>query len=184
MNKKNTKEHEEKVVDWIEQVTKHKASKGGDITSFKDGKTLCALVNAIKPGVAKTSPLDMPFGHRENIVAFLKAAKSIGVPEHELFDTNDLYESKNIGQVLLCLESLGRAAQKLNFNGPTIGVKLAEANIRTNLPKSNSNAIGLMEQKLMEMKPEKEVSFQNQVIKYKQEHHDGPALAPSSLKKK
>jgi transgelin len=67
---------------------------------------------------------------RENVSAFLKAATKYGVPDNELFQTVDLFEMKNISQVTLAIHALGRQAQKHNFNGPTLGVKMAEENKR------------------------------------------------------
>lgn len=36
---------------------------------------------------------------QENISAFLKAARGLGVPEHDVFCTPDLFEGKNMGAV-------------------------------------------------------------------------------------
>jgi hypothetical protein len=75
--------------------------------------------------------MNMPFAHRENIVAFRKAIAQLGVPDADAFETDDLYEAKNLKQVLQCLESLGRTTQTVKgYNGPSFGVKLAEKNIR------------------------------------------------------
>ena len=57
----------------------------------------------------------------ENIEQFLKAAEAYGVPKASTFQTVDLYESRNMAQVLLCLVQLGTEAQRNGFNGPTIG---------------------------------------------------------------
>lgn len=39
---------------------------------------------------------------------FQEAAKKYGVPHEEIFQTADLFERRNIPQVVLCLYSLGR----------------------------------------------------------------------------
>ena len=44
------------------------------------------------------------------------------LPTHQI----DLYEAKNIPQVVINIHSLGRLAQRLGFRGPTLGAKLAE----------------------------------------------------------
>ena len=41
----------------------------------------------------------MPFKQMENITAFLRAARAIGVPEHDLFTTVALFEEKDMGAV-------------------------------------------------------------------------------------
>ena len=67
----------------------------------------------------------------ENIQAFLVAARKYGVPAEELFQTADLYERRNIPQVVLCLFSLGRVTQlHPEYNGPMIGPKMADKNER------------------------------------------------------
>ena len=43
----------------------------------------------------------------ENIQLFLKAAEAYGVPRASLFQTVDLYESRNMAQVLNTLLQLG-----------------------------------------------------------------------------
>jgi hypothetical protein len=54
--------------------------------------------------------------------------QAFGVPRHDLFQTVDLYEDKNMVQVVLAIYALGGRAQKNRFNGPVIGVKHADAN--------------------------------------------------------
>merc|ERR550539_1753886 len=67
----------------------------------------------------------------ENVQTFLAAAKKYGVPDEEVFQTPDLFEARNIPQVVLCLYSLGRVTQKHpEYTGPTIGPKMAEKNAR------------------------------------------------------
>lgn len=44
----------------------------------------------------------------ENINAFLEAAKAMGVPAQETFQTVDLWERQNLNSVVICLQSLGR----------------------------------------------------------------------------
>ncbi|KAI4471530.1 calponin [Holotrichia oblita] len=64
----------------------------------------------------------------ENINAFLEAAKNLGVPTQETFQTVDLWERQNLNSVVICLQSLGRKAG--NFGKPSIGPKEAEKNER------------------------------------------------------
>ena len=44
----------------------------------------------------------------ENINNFLEAAKAMGVPAQETFQTVDLWERQNLNSVVTCLQSLGR----------------------------------------------------------------------------
>ena len=63
----------------------------------------------------------------ENINNFLKAAQEIGVPKYDLFMSIDLYEGKNIPQVVQALYSLGSVVLNLpGYNGPIFGKKRAE----------------------------------------------------------
>ena len=76
---------------------------------LKDGTVLCKLANAIKPGIVKKiNKMKMPFMQMENIGFFLAAVYVLGVDASESFMTVDLYEAKNPGAVLLCLDSLKR----------------------------------------------------------------------------
>jgi transgelin len=58
------------------------------------------------------------------------ACKQLGVPETDLFMTVDLFEAKNMVQVIQTLHSLGRQSQRVpGFPGPYIGVKLADSRV-------------------------------------------------------
>merc|ERR1711956_58503 len=61
---------------------------GGFAEWLKDGHVLCALVNAIKPGIVKkVNTSSMPFKQMENITYFMNAARELGVPESAMFGT-------------------------------------------------------------------------------------------------
>ena len=79
---------------WIEAVTgEHFNDTFGN--SLKDGRMLCELINKIRPGsVKKIETSVMPFKQMENISNFLKSCRQVGVAEHDLFETVDLYEQK------------------------------------------------------------------------------------------
>ena len=64
----------------------------------------------IQPGSVKkiNEGNAMPFKVMENITSFQTAIKKYGVPELDVFQTVDLYEKKDIGQVTQCLFALGR----------------------------------------------------------------------------
>ena len=79
---------------------------------------------SIKPAVTK-----MPFKQMENINQFLLALDKSGVPKHDQFQTIDLFEKKNLGQVVLSLFALSRHAQKNGYQGPALGPKLADKHV-------------------------------------------------------
>jgi hypothetical protein len=62
----------------------------------------------------------------ENLANFLTALTDAGVPTHDQFQTVDLYENKNIVQVIDTIFAMSRTATALGYKGPVIGPKLAE----------------------------------------------------------
>ena len=74
--------------------------------------------------VARHHPL------QENIGKFITAAQDYGVGESDIFTTVDLYEAKNMTQVVDGIHAVGRAAQKNGFQGPVIGAKEGTENKR------------------------------------------------------
>ena len=69
----------------------------------------------------------------ENISNFLKAARTtIGVPEHDLFETVDLFEAKDMALVVRGIHSLGSTVQDRvpSFAGPHLGVTKSKKNER------------------------------------------------------
>lgn len=88
-------------------------------------------MNKLQPGaIPKITTKGGGFALRENVSQFCNAAHKYGVPDNELFQTVDLFEKKNIPQVTMAIHALGRYAQKNGYQGPTLGVKLAEENKR------------------------------------------------------
>nr|ACO10791.1 Myophilin [Caligus rogercresseyi] len=99
---------------------------------LQNGVILCKQMNSISPSsIPKFKEKGPAFLLMENITAFLKAAKTYGVPEEEVFQTPDLFEARNIPQVTLCLYSLGRTTQKHpEYTGAKLGPKMATKNER------------------------------------------------------
>mmetsp|Transcript_19708 Transcript_19708/g.53160 ORF Transcript_19708/g.53160 Transcript_19708/m.53160 type:complete len:406 (-) Transcript_19708:619-1836(-) len=87
------------------------------------GEVLCALANRIRPGCVRVVEREAtPFAQRTNIGNFLLAARDLGVGDHELFQTHDLFELADIKQVCICLASLGRLCHDLaGYKGPRFG---------------------------------------------------------------
>eukprot|EP01098_Paradermamoeba_levis_P012401 TRINITY_DN542_c0_g1_i4.p1 TRINITY_DN542_c0_g1~~TRINITY_DN542_c0_g1_i4.p1 ORF type:complete len:195 (-),score=68.50 TRINITY_DN542_c0_g1_i4:25-609(-) len=121
---------EQQARDWILALTGSSVGTGDAFAAdLKDGSVLCNLINKIKPGsVKKINKGKLPFPLMENIGAFLEGCRQCGVQSADLFQTVDLFEAKNMNQVVHCLHALGRASQKVpGFNGPFIGVKEADS---------------------------------------------------------
>lgn len=118
-------ELEAQVVAWIETISGESKGDASVEDWLKNGQVLCKLVNAIKPGaVKKVNTSAMPFKQMENITFFMNAARDIGVPESSMFGTPDLYEGKNMGSVISCINALGGVVQVVfpDFDGPKLGV--------------------------------------------------------------
>ncbi|XP_033121045.1 myophilin-like [Anneissia japonica] len=108
---------------------------GEEITypdSLKDGVILCKLLKKFHPGFTKKIDTgNMSFKHRCNIENFIDGCKSFGLQEMELFQVNDLYESKNIAVVTSCIIALARHAQRVpGYEGPNLGPKQSTKNER------------------------------------------------------
>jgi len=123
------KELEQEVLDWISAVLGAPLPPGAFEDVLKDGVVLCNLMNKIQPNsIKKIQTSGGSFKLMENIQRFQDAAKKYGVPHEEIFQTADLYERRNIPQVVISLYSLGRITQKHpEYNGPSLGPKMAEA---------------------------------------------------------
>lgn len=115
------------LMQWISTIVGEPLGTGdfGDI--LRDGVVLCKLMNRIKPGSCKYTVSRQPFMQMENINSFLDAAREIGVPGHDLFQSIDLFERKNLKQVEICLYAVSRHAQRSQlFGGPFVGPRLAD----------------------------------------------------------
>eukprot|EP01134_Creolimax_fragrantissima_P001052 CFRG1052T1 len=123
---------EAEALQWINNVLGAKPAEGESVHEFlKDGIVLCSLINTITPdAVKRVNTSKMAFKQMENINSFLEAVTKYGVPASDLFATVDLYEDKNMGQVITTVHAVGRAAQARGYNGPTIGAKMSEKNDR------------------------------------------------------
>uniref|UniRef100_F6SZN1 Calponin-homology (CH) domain-containing protein n=1 Tax=Ciona intestinalis TaxID=7719 RepID=F6SZN1_CIOIN len=139
---------ENEIVEWIVSVLMWDQGKGFQ-EWLKSGKVLCQLMNVLSPGSCRAQETaHISSKERNNICLFLKAAESYGVGKVDSFQTIDLYESRDLAQVQVTMYKLGSAAQKKNFTGPVIGVKVAEKNVRRfddKLKKEGQNIIGLQQ---------------------------------------
>lgn len=99
--------------------------------AFNNGTVLVNLANSLQGNsipAKYAKPSNMAFKRMEAINMFINFCRSYGVPDHELFETVDLYEQQNMVQVMTCLESLARKAK--SKGGPGFGPKEATKNER------------------------------------------------------
>jgi len=102
---------EAEVTDWIETITGEK-KEGNFHEWLKSGQVLCRLANKIKPGsVGTINTMKTPFKERENITFFQKVMRDFGVPESQLFGTDDLYDDKNMMVFISSMICFGGALQ-------------------------------------------------------------------------
>lgn len=120
------------ILDWIEAVLGEKVPRDQPFEKvLKDGVILCNLANKIEAGsVKKINKKGGNFALMENVAAFQKAMKKIGVPEEEIFQTVDLFEARNIKSVVKGLIALGRTLQDKGWDGPTLGPKMSHGEKR------------------------------------------------------
>jgi len=122
---------EKEVTNWISAVT-GLAMEGTAGEWLHDGKVLCALANAIKPGsVKKVNTMNAPFKQRENITYFQKFMRDNGMNESSMFGTDDLYDEKNMGSFIVSVNTFGGVVQTHipEFTGPKLGVAI-ESNVQ------------------------------------------------------
>ena len=107
---------------------------------LKTGEVLCELIQRIQPGIitgkvakvaAQSGSRVFGFNCMGNISLYLEACSTLGVPSYDCFRTVDLWEAKDLKQVVRNLHSLGRIAQSVpGFGGPHLGAKIATKNER------------------------------------------------------
>jgi len=94
---------------WIESVTGESFKDADFQESLKDGVLLCKVLNKLAAGtVGKINTSKMPFMQMENIAAYIAGSKKLGVPDEYNFMTVDLYEGKNLAQVVQNILTLKR----------------------------------------------------------------------------
>ncbi|KAI5185815.1 transgelin [Nematocida homosporus] len=131
------KSSEIEILAWLKEVLSLKIDeKREDLMELlTSGVVLCNVINKFMPKTCLAKESSIVFKRMENIEMFLKAAKSIGVLDSELFQTVDLVypDKRNPKQVAICIYSLSRNLKK-KFPGSkykVIGPKLAEKQTRT-----------------------------------------------------
>jgi len=125
-------EKDQEVLQWIQSVL-NKRLKGDLGEALHSGIEMCQLLNIIFPGaVGSINVKETSFAQRENISKYLEACKKVGLKLVDLFDTQDLYDCKNIPSVINHFYSLSSFARQnaKRFSGPFIGVKFSSENKR------------------------------------------------------
>ena len=140
ISSKYSAELEQEAILWIEDILEDGVFKGAEGAkevhcALKDGRILCRLINALNSSSQQIKFNDkeklMPFKMMENIGYFLDACEKFGCSRIDLFQTADLYDNQNMHQVICAIHALGRKARAKGFNGPILGPKESEKNIRT-----------------------------------------------------
>ncbi|CDS42345.1 calponin [Echinococcus multilocularis] len=161
MNIKYDSEVEREVLDWIGKLTGANIESGREkvAAALRDGKILIKLVNVIYEGTPelpssaanlrrplKANTSKISFKMMENIETFINACAAYGVPKTGLFQTVDLFEMRNMGQVINCIYQLGTECQRHKFNGPKCGPRPTNENKRIFSPEQlamSNTVIGL-----------------------------------------
>jgi len=130
LKRMTSKEQQQECRWWIETITGNSFKDPNDFHgSLKDGVLLCQMANKIYPKKKARfkKKATMPFVARENIAAYIDACKRIGVSEHDLFVTGDLYEGQSMKQVVTNIFAVSaKAREKGLIDGPFIGAKIAQ----------------------------------------------------------
>ncbi|XP_014209280.1 muscle-specific protein 20 [Copidosoma floridanum] len=124
---KRDPQQEKEAQEWIEAIIGRKFSSPFE-DYLRDGQVLCELINKIQPGcISKINTSGGEFKMMENINKFQKAIKDYGVPDIDVFQTVELWEKKDIGQVITTLFALGRETfRHSDWKGPYLGPKPAD----------------------------------------------------------
>ncbi|XP_062894806.1 transgelin-like [Mobula hypostoma] len=119
IEKKYEPELEERLVEWIiaqcgQDVGRPESGRVGFQSWLKDGTVLSQLINSLyaddKKPIKKIQTTDKAFKQMEQVSEFLKAAERYGVNKTDIFQTVDLWESKDLAAVQRTLMALGSIA--------------------------------------------------------------------------
>ncbi|XP_061608652.1 uncharacterized protein LOC133467615 [Phyllopteryx taeniolatus] len=122
IDKKYNPELEETLVEWIvaqcgPNVARPMPGRPGFQEWLKNGCVLCELINSLtvpNKAIRTIKSPGMAFAQMEQISLFLTAAEKYGVTKTDIFQTVDLYESKDLAAVQRTLAALGSLAVTKN----------------------------------------------------------------------
>jgi len=111
-----------KVQQWVKELVGEWPEEKTYDDALKDGILLCRVMNVISPGaVNKINMTGAGFKLMENIVKFQEALTKYGVDKEDIFQTNDLFEKKDLGAVTNTMFALDRAVGKAgDWTGPRL----------------------------------------------------------------
>ena len=118
-NKLNSKYNEElahEVLEWVQRYSGEQFSTDGSMDNvyevLSDGYVLGRMITNLGSKKVPANMLSkrqtMAFKKMDLISKFIEGAKEMGVKADDLFQTVDLTDKVNLGQVVTCLDSLGR----------------------------------------------------------------------------
>ncbi|KAM0672634.1 calponin [Ordospora colligata] len=117
---------QKEIIEWVGLVLGESMEGAGFHELFKDGVRFCKLLCKVTSLNIRYKQSNQIFVQRENICSFINGLKALNMNEYELFQTNDLFERKDLRQVVICIYALSRQLQKEKmFEGPFIGPHLA-----------------------------------------------------------
>lgn len=116
------------VRNWIEESLEVPLDKEDLLEALRNGVVLCYLMQEIDPpSIPKIQEnTTQAFKLKENIEFFLAAANDLGVPRPKLFLFNDLFEAKNVVNVVDCLAELAKRAHEQHGFGVALQVSTDE----------------------------------------------------------
>ncbi|KAL0078626.1 calponin homology domain-containing protein [Phycomyces blakesleeanus] len=126
LDSKYSVEREQEAREWIEETIGEQLPSDDFHESLKDGVILCKVIEKLVPGKGKYRKSAMPFVQMENISKFLSGAEALGVPKHDLFQTVDLFEKKNMTQVVDAVFAVSRYGYRAGTASRLLGPKLAD----------------------------------------------------------
>jgi len=90
---------------------------------LKNGQVLFRFFQKIRPDLitGKVNLGEQAAVQRTNVGAVIEAITKLGLRQSDLFQTEDLFEGKNIPQVMVALQAVGTALQKSNPEVPAFG---------------------------------------------------------------
>ncbi|CDH54005.1 calponin transgelin [Lichtheimia corymbifera JMRC:FSU:9682] len=120
-------EYEQQAREWIEQIINEALPNTDFHTCLKDGVVLCKVIGKLVPGKGKYKVSKVPFAQVRHLYAgCFCGAKDLGVPPHDLFQTVDLFEKKNMTQVVDTIFAVSRYAHEAGACSSILGPKLAK----------------------------------------------------------